>query len=565
VNVLQEFTFLGVMAAYRMPYSDSHNNYDEMRRFSMFQRLSLTVLLILVGLLTACGGGGGASSSSGTAGKTGSVGLLLTDAPADPSLFSEINVTIERVELIGGDGGRVSLFDGPAETVDLLKLRNESVPFTFRDDVPVGTYCKVRLTLARPDGLELVLAADSSSNFPKLPGNGKLDLLARDCFTVAPGASVTLQLDMDAGNSIHIVQTGSKTEYNFRPVVFIDVINDSFTGKLVRLEGVIADYDAVDQTLLLCNALPTHDSRRADCASVELGPDSAFFDNLTLEGAAAPLSNLLIDTNLGQPAAAVGLVSGLVTGLESPEVPADAWPGTGFCRLWDPEVEAASQPYPDDVVCDDPGLTVYAGWVLMNDQGVVEVDHRPRLILNGFAVETGSFAQVYATVATAVTAGRFDLSIADPRTVLLQQPAGFNGTRILSKSGDLLDESAIQVGRALKLDGVVLSTGELNAAVVIVDTDTLGVTAASGAIGSLTSSGFILVPEAGTTPCGVSGDLSVVMDADTTVTTVTIEPTLVDVSPGGLLEAGQSVAASGLCGAASLSADSVVVVEDLRP
>ena len=531
----------------------------------MFQRLSLVLLLIFTGLLAACGGGGGSSTDSGTAGRTGSVGLLLTDAPADPSLFSEINATIERVELIGGDDGRVALFEGPAETVDLLKLRNESVPFTFRDDVPVGTYCKVRLTLAKPNGLELVLAADSSSHFPKLPGNGKLDLLARDCFTVAPGASVTLQLDMDAGNSIHIVTTGSKTEYNFRPVVFIDVINQAFTGKLVRLEGVIADYDAIAQTLLLCEALPTHDSSRADCAAVELGPDSAFFDNLTLEGAAAPLADLLVDTNLGEPAAAVGLVSGLVTGLESPQVPADSWPSAGLCRLWDPAVDAASQSYPDDLACDDPSLRIAVGLVLINDQGVVVVDHRPRLHLNGFAVETGPFAQVYAMADTLVTAGQFDLNIADPKTVLLQQPTGFNGTRILSKSGDLLDESAIQVGRALKLDGVVLSSGELNAAVIIVDTSSLGVTAASGTIGSLTTDGFILIPETGTTPCGVSGDLSVVMDADTSVTTVTIEPSLVDVSPGGVLEVGQDVSASGLCGTASLSANTVVVVEDLRP
>ena len=530
----------------------------------MHKRLLLILLCFSAGLLTACGGTGSSSSAGTTVEKTGSVGLLLTDAPADPSLFSEINATIEQVELIGGDGGRVSLFEGPAETVDLLKLRNESVPFSFRDDVPVGTYCKVRLTLSRPGGLELVLAADSSSYYPKLPGNGKLDLLARDCFTVAPGASVTLQLDMDAGNSIHIVQNGSKTEYNFRPVVFIDVINKAFTGKLVRLQGVIADYDLVDQTVLLCDALPAYGSNKADCASVELGPDSAFFDNLTLSGAAAPLADLLVDANLGQPAAAVGLVSGLVTGLEPPQVPDSALPGDGFCRLWAPETDASSQPYPDDQACDDPALLVPVGMVLIDSQGIVVTDHRPRLVLNGLAVETGSFAQVYAAAATEFTADQFDLNIADTQTVLLQQPAGFNGTRILSKAGDLLDVSAIQVDRMLKLDGVVQGTGELLGAVIIVDTDTLGLTAASGILGSLTSNGFIMQPEAGTTPCGISVDLPVVMGTDTTVTTVTIEPTLVDVSPGGILQIGQDVAVSGVCGAGSLSANSVVVVEDLR-
>jgi hypothetical protein len=492
------------------------------------------------------------------------VGLLLTDAPADPSLFSAIYASIERVELIGGDGERVPLFEGPAETVDLLRLRNEAIPFTFRDDVPVGTYCKVRLTLTHPDGLELVLAADDSSYFPKLPGNGKLDLLARDCFTVAPEASVTLQLDMDAGNSMHIVTTGNKTDYNFRPVVFVDVINRSFTGKLVRLQGVIADFDVTAQSLLLCDALPVYRSNGPNCAAIELGEDTAFFDNLALAGDAAPLSELLQEGSLGQPAAVVGLVRMLAIDLEVPTIPADALPGSGLCRLWDPSVDVIAQPYPDDVACDDPALIVPAGLLLIDDQGMVEVDQRPRLALDGLAVEAGAFTQVYGSAATDAAVDGFTLNAPYPMTVALQNPSGYNGTRILSKEGAILDYTAIVVSRALKLDGVLLSASELKAAVVIVDTDMQGITAASGEIASPTSSGFILIPEAGSSPCGVSGDLVVELTADATVTTVTITETLVDISPGGILDAGQTVAVSGLCGAASLSADSVVVVDDQR-
>jgi hypothetical protein len=398
------------------------------------------------------------------------VGLLLTDAPADPSLFSAINATIERVELIGGDGGRVPLFEGSAETVDLLRLHNESIPFTFRDDVPVGTYCKVRLTLSHTDGLELVLADDGSSYFPKLPGNGKLDLLARDCFTVAPQASVTLQLDLDAGNSIHIVQTGNKTDYNFRPVVFIDVINRSFTGKLVRLQGVITDFDATTQNLLLCDALPTHQGDGADCAAIELGADSAFFDNLALAGDAAPLSDLLQEGNLGQPAAVVGLVRMLAIDLETPTIAADLLPGSGFYRLWDPAIDAVSQPYPDDLAGDDPALVVPAGLLLIDDQGAVEVDHRPRLALDGLAVETGAFAQVYGNAVTDATADGFTLNAPDPMTVVLQNPTGYNGTRILSKEGAVLDYRAIVVTRGLKVRGLC-GTASLNANSVVVMDD----------------------------------------------------------------------------------------------
>lgn len=522
--------------------------------------------LILVTLLAACGGGSSSSSSNPTvSGNSGLVGVMLTDAPADPSLFTAIKATIERVELIGGDGRRAALFEGPAETVDLMRLRNESVPFVFRDDVPVGTYCKVRLTLTKPNGLELVLAADDSSYFPKLPGNGKLDLLARDCFTVAPGASVTLQLDMDAANSIHIVKTGNKTDYNFRPVVFVDVIDRNFTGKLVRLEGVIADVDAAGQNLLLCQALPTHQSNDPDCVAIELGADAAFFDNLTLGGDAAPLSDLLQESNLGQSAAVVGLVSALIIDLEAPAVPADELPGAGLCRLWAPSVDVASQAYSDDVVCDDPGLTVPAGLVLIDDQGSVVIDHRPRLSLDGLAVEIGDFVQVYGSTATDATMDGFTLNAPDTMAVMLQNPAGYKGTRILSKEGVLLDYTAVVVPRLLKLDGVPISPAELKAAVVIVDTDMQGQATASGTIGSLSSGGFILIPEAATSSCGVSGDLSVQLAADTTVTTVTITGTLVDISPGGILAAGQSVGVSGLCGGAGLSATSVVIVDDQRP
>ncbi|MEJ2591833.1 MAG: DUF4382 domain-containing protein [Candidatus Thiodiazotropha sp.] len=529
------------------------------------RRSALPLILLLLGLLSACGGG--SSTTPASAGKTGSVGVVLTDAPADPSTFSSVNASIERVELIGGDGGRVTLFDGPKQTVDLLRLRNEAVPFTFSDQVPVGTYCKVRLTLANPDGLELVMAADGSSYFPKLPGNGKLDLLARDCFTVAPGASVTLQLDMDAGNSLHVVQTGNKTTYNFRPVVFVDVINQSFSGKLVRLEGEIADVDAAEKSVLLCDALPTHQSNGRSCAKIYLGADSAFFDNVDSGGDAKSLDALLMDANRGQSAATVGLVRMLTTAYETPAVPADDLPGSGFCRVWVPGVDSASQPYPDDVDCSDSSVLIPADSVLINDLGAVLVDHRPQIALDGFAVEMGAFLQAYGVTATDASVDGFDMTLGSgaAQAVTLQNPSGYNGTRILSKHGDLLDYSAITVPRALKIDGVrALSDDPINSAVVIVDTDMDSLVSAGGTIGGSVTGGFTLIPDMGTTPCSVSGDLTVLLGSSVTVTTVTITNTTVEVAPGGILDAGQTVSASGQCGADSLTASSIVIVDDQR-
>ena len=90
--------------------------------------------------------------------------------------------------------------------------------------------------------------------------------------------------------------------------------------------------------------------------------------------------------------------------------------------------------------------------MLIDENGVVVVDHRPRLALDGLAVETGSFAQVYGAVAVDATEAGFTVNAPDAMTVTLQNPMGYNGTRILSKAGELLDYTSILVPRAVKLD-----------------------------------------------------------------------------------------------------------------
>ena len=82
---------------------------------------------------------------------------------------------------------------------------------------------------------------------PKLPGKGKLDLNSRSNFTVVAGGTLAIQIDMDANKSIHIVKKGKQDEYNFRPVVFIDIVTDAFKERLVKLHGDIYAIDTVDQ------------------------------------------------------------------------------------------------------------------------------------------------------------------------------------------------------------------------------------------------------------------------------------------------------------------------------
>lgn len=94
-------------------------------------------------ILSMFGCGGGSStdttadvpstqSTPSIAAKSGAVGILLTDKPADPSDFTSINATISRVELIGADSDKkVIIYSGDPKTVDLLRLKTNRSLFPF--------------------------------------------------------------------------------------------------------------------------------------------------------------------------------------------------------------------------------------------------------------------------------------------------------------------------------------------------------------------------------------------------------------------------------------------------
>jgi hypothetical protein len=357
--------------------------YQSIRRYGVF----IFIITALIAL-SSCGGGSGSESADASSKGTGTVGLFLTDMPADPSLFQSINASIQKVELLGSDG-RVTLYSGPVKTFDLLRLRNESIPLTFKDGVPAGVYCKIRLTLS---DLELVMVddtpyipSDNPTYHPKLPGNGKLDLLARDCFNVAAGEVVTLQLDIDAGRSIHIV--GNNKGYNFRPVVFIGVINESFDSKLIRLNGEITAVDSGNRSLILCDAIPSEASDNLGCVKIHFGDEPAFFDNVQYSGAPRSIDELLAADKIGQP------------------------------------------------------LTV-VGWLKL----VAKSGPEARIHLDALVAELGDFLQVEGSVAVDADADGFAMQVSPGSPIITNQnlavmfqpgSAGINGTRFVSKDGEI--------------------------------------------------------------------------------------------------------------------------------
>lgn len=484
--------------------------------------LVLISIAALATTLVSCGGGGGGSSDDApqTQGK-GTVGILLTDKPADPDDFDSMIASIVKIELLGSSNGKVTVYSGPVKEYDLLRLRNESRPLAFKDKVPAGKYCKIRLTLT---DLELVLAADGSSYHPKLPGNGKLDLIVRGCFEVRDGEVITLQLDMDAGKSIHVV--GNKKGYNFRPVIFVDVMTKDFESKLVRLTGTIYTVNEEKQSLVLCNALPHESMDNLGCVHVHFGKDAAYFDNIEYGGDPRAIDELLQDDKIDMELTVVGWLK--------------SWDGGD----WDGDKPVQYQP-----LLHMEALVAELGDFLTIEGIVTEQ------LGNGFVLTAAPNASVIGTL---------DVLYQDP---LYPQQAAINGTRIISKKGELLQTSDVKNLLPAQVDGILdLDNSELKAALVILDEDGIGVEQITGTILDLGVDSLVLDPDEGQDIiCGVlTTQLTVNLIEPLELMTVTItdESSLID--PGGVLSVGQTIGMNGTCDGTAYETDNVVIVDDLR-
>ncbi|MGE5892858.1 MAG: DUF4382 domain-containing protein, partial [bacterium] len=237
----------------------------------------VAILVVLAFMFTSCSGGSGSVSSSNG---TGSVAVLLTDASTDR--FSEIWVTITQIELLS-DTLHVTIFSDPqGRRINLLDLKNETTLISISNNVPAIRYDKIRLTVSEiklvepdptaPDGLK--------ESYPKLTGNQKIDLNPRMPFSVVAGQMLTIQLDLDAQKSIHIVERDGKTEYNFRPVVFIDIIGATPPEKIVRVSGTVNSIEA-DKILICSNSDTTVLNDDFDyCAYAYISGDTSFFSSM---------------------------------------------------------------------------------------------------------------------------------------------------------------------------------------------------------------------------------------------------------------------------------------------
>ena len=397
----------------------------------MFNTLSIKRLFSIVFLGSVIAVLASCSSSTDTASTTtdtGSVALLLTDAPSD--IFEEINITVIKAELLS-DNGAVTVFQGE-RTFNLLDLTDVRI-FAIRDGVAAGTYNKIRLTLS-DNGIELVDYNGSNDpakyvvHYPKLPGNNKLDLNPRDDFTVVAGGTLAIQIDIDANKSIHIVKKDKKDEYNFRPVVFIDIVTDAFKERFVKLHGDIYAIDTLDLSFKLCNTdipVQTDDAQikasSRGCVRVETDKTTSIFD-------------------INGPATFSDLVEGE--------------PATVFGRL---------QSDTDDDKDGDRD----------DDREMVD------LVLKAVLIELGpesAFLKLNGTATTAVDINdQFDMDVAPGQgltTPLILTVQIQEGTLLIDRKGNPVKSAEIDSGNLVNVRGVLDVINDiLFASVIVVDTD----------------------------------------------------------------------------------------------
>jgi hypothetical protein len=410
-------------------------------------------LLLALAAVVACGGSGGGGGSGGDAAQTGSVAVLLTDGPVDPDDFEHILVTFTEIILIG-EPGQVSVFRDPdGKTVDLRDVEDVSKFVALGRRIPIGRFSKIRLLLKQ---IELVPADGGDPIFPKLPP--KLDLNPQSDFFVRSGTLLKIQIDFQAGMSLHIVAAGNG-KVLVRPVVFVDVLEGPLLGKLVLLQGTVRELDREGETFLLCDTHAvsrpaggdrvTFGAREGDdpddrddfCVEIVVTGDTSFFDEA------------------GDPA-----------GLDDVMEGDPAWVLGRFLREDDDGRD-------DDRHHHDGEDLVFEAEVVQLGEDVIAVDGETLTEVDG----TGRF--------------RIELDpgqgiVTDDGTLPIQlQP----GSRIFRRKGLPLEPEDIMVGDPVRASGVLAlssaSDDVLKAAVVVVDVATMETERLEGQISGIEGDG----------------------------------------------------------------------------
>lgn len=109
--------------------------------------MKLLASLLPLFFVVACSGGSGGGSGSGT------LEIVATDAPIDPSLVEAAMVDVVKVRIHASsdedaNSGWITLYDGAPVTIGLMALRNGITNLVASGRLEAGTYRQVRLHLS---------------------------------------------------------------------------------------------------------------------------------------------------------------------------------------------------------------------------------------------------------------------------------------------------------------------------------------------------------------------------------------------------------------------------------
>lgn len=191
-----------------------------------FFNVVLFVLLPL--MITGC-------DSSGSDTETGTLRVLMTDAPAE---YESVNIDVEVVRVHRStaaepdEEGWIDIMNEPQE-LDLLSLVNGNVALLGELDLEPGVYHQMRLVLG--DENELVIDGETISlDTPSAQQSGlKLNIDSE----ITEGGLFSLLLDFDASRSI--VQAGNPGKYILKPVIRTVSLEatGSISGDIIPVEA----------------------------------------------------------------------------------------------------------------------------------------------------------------------------------------------------------------------------------------------------------------------------------------------------------------------------------------
>jgi hypothetical protein len=206
--------------------------------------------LLFAGLLTlllpACAEEAVSPQGAGNGGvaDAGSIGIFLTQHPS--TAVDRILLTIDRIQLIG-EGPPVTIFSG-RETIDVSELEHFSDLFVFAEDVAVGPYSKIRLSVPK-----IQVEYEGVLHEVERPASGNVDLIPSRSFRIPVDGGVMVEIAVDPDKSV-LLHVAGNGKIVFRPVIFITLNVEHSPAKLARVHGEVIEIWA-DDSFVLCSTV----------------------------------------------------------------------------------------------------------------------------------------------------------------------------------------------------------------------------------------------------------------------------------------------------------------------